>query len=327
MKIAFVGKGGSGKSTMSALFIRYLQSKGKNVLAVDADLNMNLSSLLGVQHTEDTLLANPDVADKIRTYLRGDNSRIQDNDKFLPTTPPGKGSNVIRCVNDEIVQNYACKITDTPQINLLTVGSYDSEGIGQTCYHSHLFVAENLLSHTALPENDWVVCDMVAGTDAFAYSMYLQFDAIILIAEPSPESVEVCQHYMHLAKEAGIQDIVHMLGNKIEDEDDLAYIKAETGLNPLAYIPKINDLKKKRQRKEALTIESLAEEIKSAMSKVEAAAEKSKLSHLKRYEMLLALHEKLNAKQWVQLGYGDVMDQIDPDFSIYEIDVNTEKAA
>ena len=38
MKIAFVGKGGSGKSTMTSLFIRYLQAKAeRDVLAIDAD--------------------------------------------------------------------------------------------------------------------------------------------------------------------------------------------------------------------------------------------------------------------------------------------------
>ena len=36
------------------------------------------------------------------------------------------------------------------------------------------------------------------------------------------------------------------------------------------------------------------------------------------FAMLCALHKKLNAKTWVQLGYGDVMHQIDPDFKLEE---------
>ena len=202
MKIAFVGKGGSGKSTMTSLFIRYLQLKAKKeVLAIDADLNMNLSGLLGVEQDLETLLANPEVAESIRAHLKGTNPRVQDTAKFLPTTPPGKGSNIISSVHDAALTKFAANVATNPAIKLLTVGSYESDGIGQTCYHSHLFVAENLLSHLNTSENFAVVCDMVAGTDAFAYSMHLQFDAIVLIAEPTPESVEVCELYLSLAKE------------------------------------------------------------------------------------------------------------------------------
>lgn len=46
MKIGFVGKGGSGKSTLSTLFVKYLEGQNKTVLAVDADYNMDLTNNL-----------------------------------------------------------------------------------------------------------------------------------------------------------------------------------------------------------------------------------------------------------------------------------------
>mgnify|MGYP003893631969 CR=1 FL=1 len=49
MKIAFIGKGGSGKSTVSWLATQMLVSEGRKVLAIDADHNMDLVSLLGKQ--------------------------------------------------------------------------------------------------------------------------------------------------------------------------------------------------------------------------------------------------------------------------------------
>jgi CO dehydrogenase maturation factor len=47
-RISFAGKGGTGKSTLSALLVNYLVDKGlKPILAVDADPNANLNELLG----------------------------------------------------------------------------------------------------------------------------------------------------------------------------------------------------------------------------------------------------------------------------------------
>jgi CO dehydrogenase maturation factor len=43
VRIAFVGKGGSGKTTLSALFTRYLADQGPPVIAIDADINQHLA--------------------------------------------------------------------------------------------------------------------------------------------------------------------------------------------------------------------------------------------------------------------------------------------
>lgn len=321
MKIAFAGKGGSGKSTTSALFTRYMNAVQKcNVLAIDADVNMNLSGLLGVDVAMDKLMANPDVADVIRNYIKGTNPRVTDISKFLPTTPPGEGSNLVRSVDDAALSPYSVRINDAPSLNLMSVGTYDKGGIGQTCYHSHLFVAENLLSHIALDnDNDWVVCDMVAGTDAFAYSMHLQFDAIVLIAEPTPESAEVCRLYMELARESGIDGLIHLVANKIEDESDIAFIVKATGMTPIAVLPHTSALKKLRQRGDAITTDFITGNVAVAMEKIMLAASKPALSAHDRMVMLHALHAKLNDKKWVQQGYGDVMSQIDPDFKITKV--------
>lgn len=316
MKIAFVGKGGSGKSTLSSLFIRSLQNRGQEqggILAIDADLNMNLSGLLGVTVAEDRILARPDNADAIRTHLMGDNPRIASTDKFLPTTPPGQGSNLITRADDPALASYAVTVPGAKPVQLLTVGTYDRDGIGQSCYHTHLFVAENILSHSVTGPDMTIVADMVAGTDAFAYSLHLQFDAIILVVEPTPESAEVCALYLGLAREAGVEGLIHLVGNKIEDQDDLDFIAAHTGRQVLGYIPYLPVLKKSRQRGEMVTTEMLGDS-GSLMQAIENAAKNPAIGAGERLQMLYQLHHKLNAKQWVQQGYGDVMAQIDPDF-------------
>ena len=53
--IGMAGKGGTGKTTIAGLLIKYLVEKGKTpVLAVDADANANLNEVLGLE-VEDTL--------------------------------------------------------------------------------------------------------------------------------------------------------------------------------------------------------------------------------------------------------------------------------
>lgn len=318
MKIAFVGKGGSGKSTLTALFIRYLQSVRQSpVLAMDADLNMNLAGLLGAQVDPATLLARPDVQSALRTILKGRNPLIQDASSFLPTTPPGTGSHIIKSVDDTALNHYALTVAQYPLLRLLTVGSYGKEEIGQACYHTHLFMAENILSHTLLPDDQWLVADMVAGTDAFAYSLHLQFDAIMLIIEPTPESAEVYKLYMDLARTAGVDKLIHLIANKVSDQDDIDFITAQTGITPLAVLPYMSSLKKQRQQGNALSPNQISEDLRGVFEKIHHAAKNPALSAGDRMAMLRRLHEKLAQQDWVKSGYGDISNQWD-DYPLQE---------
>ena len=147
MKIAFVGKGGAGKTTVSSLFCLYY-SKKKSVLAIDADINMHMAELLGLNATSsDLLLSETYPSDKIRTWLRGDNSRIKNNAEFKKSTPPGRGSRIIDITdNNWFINNYTRPISKN--LHLATVGSYSENGLASSCYHNNLAILENILSHT-----------------------------------------------------------------------------------------------------------------------------------------------------------------------------------
>ena len=84
MKIAFAGKGGSGKTTLSALFVRYLAARGLPVVAVDADINQHLAEALDAG-TPPPLGGH--LTD-IKEYLRGGNPRIGSAREMVKTTPP-----------------------------------------------------------------------------------------------------------------------------------------------------------------------------------------------------------------------------------------------
>ena len=96
MRIAFVGKGGSGKTTLSALFAKYINKKYP-VLAIDADLNMHLGSLLGFEAAlpVEKHISHPAAASTIKKYLKDKNGRIKEAAHFRKTTPPTADSGFI----------------------------------------------------------------------------------------------------------------------------------------------------------------------------------------------------------------------------------------
>ena len=96
MKIAFVGKGGSGKTTLAALFARYAAEQDRPVLAIDADINQHLACAIGMTSGEAASLPPMGLEiDRIKDHLRGDNPRIASSAAMIKTTPPGRGSRLL----------------------------------------------------------------------------------------------------------------------------------------------------------------------------------------------------------------------------------------
>ena len=97
MRVAFVGKGGSGKTTLASLFSRFLAAQGLPVLAIDADINQHLAVALGFSEAEAMQVPALGLEmDRIKVYLRGTNPRISSTASMVKTTPPGLGSRLLR---------------------------------------------------------------------------------------------------------------------------------------------------------------------------------------------------------------------------------------
>ncbi|HWS38660.1 MAG TPA: ATP-binding protein [Actinoplanes sp.] len=307
MKIAFTGKGGSGKSTMAALFVQHLRTAGHRVLAVDADVNVHLAPLLGVTVDAGTALSHPDNLRSVRTHLLGTNPRVDGVEHFVATTPPGPGSHLVTLdPADPVLAGHAIALD--PDTHVMHVGTYEPKDIGAGCYHGHLAILENLLSHLDPAGDGWVVCDMVAGTDAFANSLHAQFDVIVVVAEPTPESVSVARRYLTLAEAAGVADAVAIVGNKVADDIDLEYLTEELGVPPIGVLGSQTGLRRARQAGVPPHPGDLDDD--TVLTAIAAHAEVRSLPAAQRETLMRSLHLRLAGKGWVRAAHGDVTSQL-----------------
>lgn len=313
MKIAFVGKGGSGKTTASSLFAQY-QSKFQPTLAVDADINMHMAELLsGEQPRKEQLISEKEPSDVIRTYLRGTNPRIDSNAHFKKSTPPGSGSNLVNVANpnDWIISHYGQKISD--KLTLLTVGSYSEDGVASSCYHNNLSVLENVLSHTV--DQGAVVADMVAGTDAFASTLFSQFDMLVFVVEPTTRSLAVLEQYQRLAEHAQVSQKLFVIANKIEDESDYDFITSKVGREKIiGQISRSPHLLKVDKGRQDLDIARLDDNDKQVFTTLANLLKRHTTPMQSRLESLWELHKTYVGQSYVKDRFGDLTDQIDPDF-------------
>ncbi|MCU1686118.1 MAG: cooC [Amycolatopsis sp.] len=233
MKIAFVGKGGSGKTTLASLFTGYLADAGRPVLAIDADINQHLAVALGA--TDEEALSLPTLGENmtlIKEYLRGDNPLIADAASMIKTTPPGRGSRLVTPFEANPVTE-AC-FSEVGGVRLAVTGQFEEDDLGVACYHSKVGAAELLLNHMVDDAGEYVVMDMTAGADAFASGLFTRFDVTFLVCEPTLRSVGVYKQYADYARDFGVRLVV--IGNKVNDAEDVEFLRAQAGADLVGWM-------------------------------------------------------------------------------------------
>lgn len=197
MKIGVVGKGGVGKTTVSALLARALTERGRRVLAVDTDSNPNLGLSLGLS-AHDT--------------------------EAIPTVPR---SMVIGARGDltigELMADYA---VETPEgVALMSALRVTEAGAGCTC-GGHATV-RSLLGEALDSEADDTIIDMEAGIEHLSRSggTLAHADVLVLVMEPSRKAVITAERTIALATELGIARWIGV-GNKAGDAEQLEALES-----------------------------------------------------------------------------------------------------
>ncbi|MDA8087902.1 MAG: AAA family ATPase, partial [Nitrospiraceae bacterium] len=184
MKIAVTGKGGVGKTTLSATLAWLYGREGRKVLAIDADPDANLASALGVPAGRIASLkpiAEMPLLIEERTGQR-------------PGAPGGLYKLNPRV--DDIPEEFGLRL-DGDNIVLLVTGKSKEAASG--CYCPENVLLRRLLKHLVTERDEVVVIDMEAGIEHLTRGTAQGVNAFIVVVEPGQRSLQTARAVRDMA--------------------------------------------------------------------------------------------------------------------------------
>jgi CO dehydrogenase maturation factor len=207
MKIAITGKGGVGKTTISALLSYVYASEGKKVIAVDADPDANLATAIGVSKNE---------AEKIKPI-----AEMAELIEERTGAKPGNSGGIFKLNPrvDDIPEGFGYKVNS---VTLLVMGKSKIAASG--CYCPENALLRRLLKHLIVERDEVVIVDMEAGIEHLTRGTAEGVDAFIVVVEPGQRSLQTAVAVKHLAKGLGVKK-VFVVANKVRNKEDIMFIK------------------------------------------------------------------------------------------------------
>jgi CO dehydrogenase maturation factor len=222
MKITICGKGGCGKSTVTALLARAMSKNGKQVMVVDVDeSNIGLYRMLGIE-----------MPTPLMAYFGG-------KKEFAEQTRPAG----VQLGMDSTPALFPQKMTmgDLPEkclgirdgIYAISVGKIEHSGEGCACPMGKLF--RMLFSSLQVQKDDVVIVDTAAGVEHFGRSLDSQCDHVLCVVDPSYESIVMAHKVSTFGKQMKLP--VSFVLNKVALEHKAHLVDQLKGLDMIGCIP------------------------------------------------------------------------------------------
>ncbi len=219
MKIAICGKGGSGKSVVTALLAKALLQKDYQVLVLDSDeSNSSLYFMLGLKSPPYALME-----------LVGGKKSVQSALRVAMGAESGQEApNILQqesLSTDEIPEDF---IEREDGLSFAVIGKIQQSLEGCACPMGVL--TREFLSKLQLAENQVALVDMEAGIEHFGRGLETSLDSALIVVEPSWESLLLAVRMKEMCKQSGIksfgailnkypnQEMAKKLNSKLKDE-------------------------------------------------------------------------------------------------------------
>ncbi|MBW1980606.1 MAG: AAA family ATPase [Deltaproteobacteria bacterium] len=218
MKVAVSGKGGVGKTTLTAFLCTRFADQGNRVLAIDADPAANLGVALGIPGAESL----PPITEM--------KSLIAERTGVQPGTIGGffKLNPKVDDLPEKIALSHG-------NIRLMVMGGVTQGGTGCVCPENALL--KSLVAHLILARGEIVIMDMAAGIEHLGRGTAQAVDRLIIVVEPGRRSIDVARKIKTLAADIGLNNLA-FVGNKVRGNHDREFLlEALAGFAFLGFIP------------------------------------------------------------------------------------------
>jgi len=209
MKVIVAGKGGCGKSTVSTLLAKALAKRGSRVLVIDTDeSNFGLHTHLGLKRPEDFM-----------NYFGGKKVLFEKVKSIQKRWQIG-----------ELPAEY---LAEKGNLKLMAMGKIYDFGEGCACPINAL--SSRFLEILELKDDEFLIADTDAGIEHLGRGVEKGCDLILVVVEPSQESIGLANRITVMAK--SIDKPVYYILNKIDSKTEGLLLEALDGSRIIATLP------------------------------------------------------------------------------------------